>query len=174
MGNSYTSAEMQSEYSTAPADRTSGHSLGKSYSYAEMHSMYSTTPAHWATMYSTTPARWATGHSLGKLQRCSQCILQPQPTGPPDTRWGSCRDAVDVFYRPSPLSHRTLVGEVAGMQSMYSTAPAHWATGHSLGELQRRSRCILQPQPTGPPDTRWGSYRDEVDVFYSPSRLHHA
>ena len=41
------------------------------------------------------------------------------------------------------------------MQSVYSTAPANWATGHLLGSLtplQRYSRCILQPHvnwPTG-------------------------
>ena len=40
------------------------------------------------------------------------------------------RDAVSVFYSPSQLGHRTLVGEC-------------------LTPLQRCSRCILQPQLTG-------------------------
>ena len=37
-------------------------------------------------------------------------------------------------------------------QSMYSTAPADWAAGHSLWvvlPLRRCSQCILQPQPNG-------------------------
>ena len=41
----------------------------------------------------------------------------------------------------------------AEKHSVYSTAPADWATGHSLGggptPLQRSSRCILQPRRTG-------------------------
>ena len=66
-----------------------------------------------------------------------------------------CRDAVLVFYKPSRLGHRIHVGEVypsVQMQSLYSTTQAIWATGHSLGKftsLQKCSRCILQPQPTG-------------------------
>ena len=121
-----------------------GHSLGESYSAAEMQLVYSTAPADWATRWGNltrptlcrdavgvfySPSRL--GHSLGEsypLQRCSWCILQPQPTGPlvggilpaphsaemqlvystaPTdwaTRWGSltpCRDAVGVFYNPS-------------------------------------------------------------------------
>ena len=94
-----------------------------------------------------------------------------------------CRDAVSVFYSPSRLVHRVLVGEgsypPAEMLSVYSTAPADWSTGHSLGEgftpLQRCCRCILQPEPTGLHGTRWGRvlplYKDAVVVFYSPSRL---
>ena len=43
----------------------------------------------------------------------------------------------------------------AEMQSVYSTAQANWVTGHLLGwgggliPLQRCTRCILQPLPTG-------------------------
>ena len=44
-------------------------------------------------------------------------------------------------------------------QSVYSVAPADWATGLSLKvgltSLQISSRCILQPQPNGPQDSRW-------------------
>ena len=84
--------------------------------------------------YSKAAANYATEHSLEKsypVQRCSRCILHPQPTRPQDTRWRSltpCRDAVVVFYIPSRLGHRTLVGQVlprAEMQSLYSTSPAH-------------------------------------------------
>ena len=50
-----------------------------------------------------------------------------------------CRDAVDVFYSPNRMGHKTLVGE-------------------SLFSLQRCSRCILQPKLTGPQDTLSGEY----------------
>ena len=78
-GGSYPSAEVQSVYSIAPAaDLATGHSLvgGGSYPFAEVQSVYSIAPA----------ADLATGHSLVgggliPLQRCSRCILQPQPTG---------------------------------------------------------------------------------------------
>ena len=73
------------------------------------------------------------------------------------------RDAVSVFYSSSWLGLRTLVAGIylsAEMRLVYSTAPAHWATEHSLGEsilLQRCSWCILQLQLTGPQNTRWGN-----------------
>ena len=76
------------------------------------------------------------GHLLGwrltPLQWCSRCILQPQPTGLTLGRvLPFSRDAVGVFYNPSQLGHRSLVG------------------GSSLKPLQRCSRRILQPQSTG-------------------------
>ena len=86
----YPSAEMQSVYSTVPADWATGHWLGESYSSAKMQSVYSIAPANWAT-------RW---ESLNPLQRWTRCILQPQPTRPQDTPLWSltlCRDAVGVF-----------------------------------------------------------------------------
>ena len=49
--------------------------------------------------------------------------------------------------------------------------------GHSFGvvltPLQRSSRCILEPQPTGPRDTLWMSLSplQRNGVFFSPSRL---
>ena len=43
------SAEMLSVYSTAPADRATGHSLAGSYLSVEMQSVYSTAPADGAT-----------------------------------------------------------------------------------------------------------------------------
>ena len=45
------------------------------------------------------------------------------------------------------------------MQLVYSTAPADSVRGHFLWEshipLQRCSRCILQPQASGPQNTHW-------------------
>ena len=53
-------------------------------------------------------------------------------------------------------------------------------SGHSLragfNPLQRNSRCILQPQPTGPQDTYWRCLtllQRSSRWFYSPSRLGH-
>ena len=98
-------------------------------------------------MYSTAPADWVTRHLLvGGVLPLS-------------------RDAVGVFYSPSRLDHKTLIGGGSflspEMQSVYSTAPADWVTGHLFGgesypPLQRCSRCILLHQPTGPLDTHWG------------------
>ena len=67
----------------------------QSYSSAEMHSVCSTAPADWALVGWVLPfcrdavgifyspnqlgPRWL---SLTPLQRCSRCILQPQPTEP--------------------------------------------------------------------------------------------
>ena len=117
-GGSFPSAEMQSVYSTAPADWATGHSFvgGGLTPSAAVQSVYFTAPADWTTghslvvvvvvlpsaemqsEYSTAPADWATGHSfvgvgLTPLQRYSQYILQLQPIGPQDTRccwwwWG--------------------------------------------------------------------------------------
>ena len=98
------------------------------------------------------------GHLLGSLtplQRCSRCILSPQPL---------CKKfCLRIFF--SVIS-RTLVGEsysFAKMQSVYFVAPAALKNlsqifflvsypGHLLGSLtplQRCSRCILSPQPLG-------------------------
>ena len=148
-----------------------GHLLGGSYSSAEMQSVYSTVPADWVT-------RW---ESLTPLQRCSQFILQSQPTGLLVGRVLQLdRDAVSVFYSqciPQSQSTGLLVGKVlhlyrdavslfyspsrlgyslgrsytsAEMQSMYSTLPADWATRwEGLTARQRCSQCILQSQQTG-------------------------
>ena len=89
-----------------------------------------------------------------------------------------CREAVGVFYSPSRVGQpsdcfmsypghwlgRRRTYPSAEMQSVYSTAPVEWAshqivlchtqdTGWGGGELtppQRCSRCILQPQSSGP------------------------
>ena len=175
---------MQSVYSAALADWATGHSLvgGGSYLSAEMQSVFS-----------APLADQAIGHFLGKgltpLQRCSQCILQPKPTGPQDILWGRvlplCRDVVGVFCSPSRLGHRTFFGGgsylSAEMSSVFSAPLADQARGHFLGggltPLQRCSQCILQPQPTGPQDILWGGVlplcRDVVGVFCTLSRLGH-
>ena len=142
-----------------------GWFLGGLYPPAEMQSVYSTAPTNWADSWvGCTP-----------LQRCSQCILQPQPTGlilgwvvPP------CRDAVSVFYSPNQLGW--FLGGLyppAEMQSVYSTAPTNWADSWvGCTPLQRCSQCILQPQPTGL-ILGWvvPHCRDAVSVFYSPNQL---
>ena len=138
-----------------------------------MLSVYSTAPADWAT-------RWQWG--LTPLQRCYRSILQPQPTEP---LVGSgvlplFRDAIGLFYSPSRLSHSLAVGSYPSseMLSVYSTAPADWATRWQWGltPLPRCYRSILQPQPTEP---LVGSgvlplFRDAIGLFYSPSRLSHS
>ena len=59
------------------------------------------------------------------------------------------------------------------MLSVYSAAPADWATGcSSFTSLQRCSRCILQLQSTEPHVGEVLPFcRDAVGVFCSPSRL---
>ena len=151
-----------------------------SYPSGEKQSVYSTAPADWAT-------RTLVGRGLTPLERSSQCILQPQPTGPPGHSLGGVlplwREAVSVFYSPSRLGHQDTRWEESypsgEKQSVYSTAPADWATrtlvGRGLTPLERSSQCILQPQPTGPPGHSLGGvlpiWREAVSVFYSPSRL---
>ena len=190
--------------------QSTGPSLRQSYPFSEMQSVYSTAPVDWALVGAVLPLfRDAVGvfYSLSRLgprwgsltpfQICSRCILQPQSTGP----------SLGQSY---PFSE---------MQSVYSTAPVDWALVEavlplfrdavgvfyspsrlgsrwgSLTPFQRCSRCILQPQPTGPslrqsyPFSEMQSvystapvdwalveavlplFRDAVGVFYSPSRL---
>ena len=105
------------------------------------------------SVYSAAPTDWAlVGSGLTPLQRCSRCILQPQPTGPSlEVVLLLCRDAVGVFCSPNRLGPRWKWSySFAEMQSVYSTAPTDWAlVGSGLTPLQRCSRCILQPQPAG-------------------------
>ena len=153
VGGVLPSEEMQSVYSTSPADCTTGHSFEESYPLKRCSQCI-------LQPQPTVPqdTRW---RSLAPLRRCSQCILQPQPTVPQDIRWRSltpppcgdavsvfynpsrlchktlvsgilppCGDAVSVFYNPRRLCHETLVGGVlspAEMQSVYSTTPFDWA-----------------------------------------------
>ena len=65
-----------------------------------------------------------------------------------------CREAVDVFYSPNRVGPRweslTLCSEAVGVFHSHSHSHSrlgpHWV---SLTPLQRSSRCIRQPQPTG-------------------------
>ena len=138
------------------------------------------------SMYSTAPADWTAGPSMGNsypFEGYSRCILQLQLTGPQDPKWGTLtplKDTVDVFYSSSWLDRRTLNGELLPLwriQSMYSTAPADWTAGPSMGNsypFEGYSRCILQLQLTGPQDPQWGTLtplKDTVDVFSSSSWL---
>ena len=162
---------------------------GESYLSTEMQLVYSTVSANWATGHwlrgalplcrdavgifyfpSRRGHRTFVGGSFSSLRRCSQYFLLIEPTGPQDIRWGW---ELDLF---------------AEMQSVYSTARADWAAGHSLSggalplcsdavgifycsswlgnrtfvgqgsltSLQRCSRYILLPEPTGPQGIRWG------------------
>ena len=143
-----------------------------SYSSTEKQLMYFTAQptvpqeTGWCGSYSSTEKQW--------------CILQPQLTVPQDTRWcgsnsstekksmystapADCatgvslvwvlhfnRKAVDVFYSPSRLCHRSLFGVGVTPQ-------------------QKSSRCILQPKSTVPQETRWcGGYTStEKQSMYS-------
>ena len=62
-----------------------------------------------------------------------------------------CRDIVGVFYSPSRLGHRALVGE-------------------GLTPLQRYSHCILQPQPTGP-FTHLNGLTVLIDTLMGPNQV---
>ena len=121
---------MQSVYSTAPADWTTVRSLGRGVL------------PHWRDAVGVFYSPSKLGHSSFVGEGCftplKWCSLLPQPIGPQFIRWEG-------------VSYPTEV-----MQSVSSTAPADWATVHSLG------RGVLP---------RW---RDAVGVFYSPSKLGHS
>ena len=160
LGESFPSAEMQSVYSTAPADCTTHWGslfplqrcnqcilqhqptaplVGETFPSAEMQSVYSTVPADCTT-------HWG---SLFPLQRCNQCILQSQPTAPlVGGVLSLCSDAISVFYTSCRLRHS--LGESypsAAMPSVYSTLPVDYATRWGrLFPLQRCNLCILMPQ----------------------------
>ena len=143
-----------------------------------MQSVYSATQADWATGalvggvlplcrdavsvfcnpsrlgYRST--RWG---SLTPLQRCSQCILQPKPTGLPEHSLGESyplQRCSQCILQPKPTGlPGHLLGEsypFAEMQSVYSATQAHWATGALVGGVL--PLC-----------------RDAVVVFCNPSRL---
>ena len=125
---------------------------GWSNSSAERQSVYSVTQA--GLGYRGT--RWG---SLTPLQRCSQCILQPKPTGLPEHSLGESYP-------------------FAEMQSVYSATQADWATGALVGGVLPLCRdavsVFCNPSRLGYRSTRWGSLtlcRDAVSVFCNPSRL---
>ena len=151
----------QSVHSTAPADWATGHSLV--VYYPPVGAFYS-------------PSRLGYRTLVGCVLSPSRCILQPRPT-----RLQDIRLLCIIPSRCILLGYRTLVGCVlypsrcnlqpqpTGLQdtrllyliphSVHSTAPADWATGHSLVVYLSPGRCILQPQPT--------RYYPQVGAFYS-------
>ena len=122
------------------------------------------------------------------LKRSSGCILRSQPIRPSRTLVGGVlvhnKNEVDVFCSSSRLGHP---GDSMGESDLtteiqsYSAAPADWAIHDtrrgSLSSLLKCSRCILQPQPTGPSKTLEGGVLvhcwNAVDVFCNSSRLGH-
>ena len=121
VGGSYSSAEVQSVYFTAPVDWPTGHTLEKSYPSGEMQSVYC-----------TAPTDWATGHSLGESYPSGE-MQSVYPTAPADWTTGNCwgvlplcRDAVGVFYSPIQLDHITLVGRCS------------WCKGYRRRKCTRR------------------------------------
>ena len=95
---------------------------------AEMQSVHSAAPTDWAT-------RALVGIFLHLLQRCSQCILQPQRTRPTGYSLGEsysfCWNAVGSLCNHNRLGHQDTRWDIltrsAVMQSVYSTTPAEWA-----------------------------------------------
>ena len=145
-----------------------GHSFRESYLSAEVQLVYSSGSAEWATQTHV----WG---GLTPLQICSRCILQPKPTGPPgySLRWGlpPCRPAVDVFYSLSRLDYQdTRWGGVyssAEMQSVYSTAPADWATIILVGGLPLCRSSVgvfFRLGRLGHPDRRLGRSYPSADL----------
>ena len=113
--------------------------------------MYSVPSANWVIQ----DARW---ESLTPLQRCSRCILPPQPTRPPRThlRGGltPLQRCSRCILHPQPMGHLR----------------------HSFGgvtPLQKCSRCILKSQPTGPSRTLVGGGVLPSTEMHPPSQLGH-
>ena len=192
------------------------HSLRESYTYEEMQSVYSTAPADWSTLvagvlhlwrdavnvfYSSSRLVHTRCGSLTPLKRCSQCILQLQPIGPHSLResytsaemqsmystapadWSTlvagvlhlCRDAVNVFYSSSRLVHTRCVSLTPMKRCsrcILQLQPIGLHSLQSLTPLKRCSQCILQLQPIGPHSLR-ESYTSTVGLLYSFSRLGH-
>ena len=167
---------MQSVYFTSPTDWATVHPLGEGLTPLQRynHCILQPQPAgpqntRWervlflwrdtiGVFYTPSQLSHSLGEGLTPLKRCNRCILHPQPAEPQDTRWERVlpfwRNTLGVFYSPSQLSH---------------------SLGEGLTPLKRCNRCILQPQPAEPQDTRWEwvvpLWRDAIGVFYSPNRL---
>ena len=129
-----------------------------SYASSKMLSVYSTAPTDWVTEHSF-------GDGLTSLQRCSRCILQPQPT---EMSYPGhllreilplCRDAVCIL-QPQPTETSYPGHLLREILPLYRDA---------VGVFYSPSRLRHHIQ-----DTCCGSLtpcRDAVGVFYSPSRL---
>ena len=99
------------------------------------------------SVYSEAAVNWARSHREGltSQQRCSQCILTPQSTGPGHIErvLPLSRDAVSIFCSLSQLgqvsSRESYLS--AKMQSVISTDSVNWARSQreSLTSLQRCS-----------------------------------
>ena len=70
---------------------------------------------------STAPADWAIRRNLTPRQRCSQCILQPQPTGLLGGVLPLRRDAVCEFYSTSRLSNHGNINYIFYKQKFYES-----------------------------------------------------
>ena len=129
---SYSSAVMQSVYSTAPADRVTRTLVGEVIPLCRdaVGVFYS------SSRLGHPDTRWG---SHTPLQKCSRCILQLQQTGPPG-------HSLEKSY-PS-----------AEMQLVYSTAPADRATRTLVGEVIPLCRdavgVFYSSSRLGHPDTR--------------------
>ena len=151
-GGSCLSAEIQSVYSTVPANKT--------WHLWWWWGVLALCRDTVGVFYS--PSRRGLTLVVGglaSLQRYSRCILQSKPTRP-DTCGGRgvlplCRGTVSVFYSPRRRGLTRVVGGLASLQRCSRCILQPQPTGpHTRGDgfvpLQRYSRCILQPQTTGP------------------------
>ena len=155
-GGSYSTAEMQSVYSTVPADKANGHSLEEVLALCRdaVGVFYSISQLSHRTLvrvvflllcrdaigvfYSPSQLSHRTLVRVVFLLLCRDAIgVFYRPSQLSHRTLVRvvflllCRDAIGVFYSPSQLSHRTLVGvfffySSAEMQSLYSTAPTNW------------------------------------------------
>ena len=80
-----------------------------------------------------------------------------------------CWDAVGVFYSPRQLGHRILVVGVlpsAEMQSVYSSATANWDTEQSLGKSYPSAKMQLVYSAAPPDGARYKwSILNPTDIF---------
>ena len=89
------------------------NSLEESYSTVEMQSVYSAAPADWAKGYLL---RW---WGLTPLQRYSRCILQPQSTGPTRSECSKCNiltsdSAEQSNKKYTSVNNRCLRSKISG------------------------------------------------------------
>ena len=99
-----------SAFPKAPTLLEPHHQIGPRSNGNEGVALYSPKPQHYwdltIRLFSVI-SKTLVGRDLTPLQRCSWCILQPQPTGQ-HSLWGGSYPFAEV-------------------QSVYSTAPADWA-----------------------------------------------
>ena len=123
---------------------------GESYLSAEKQLVYS------AVGVFCNPS-WLVYTCRGKrtsLKRCSRCILQPQPTGLHSLGESYLSEEMQSVYSAAPADWATLVGGVLTLCRdtvgvSYSPGRLGYTRWGSLNSMQRYSWCILQPRPTG-------------------------